>query len=270
MITALPSDMWMALLGTLVGLVMALSGAGGGSIAVPLLMFGAHLSVQQAGAVSLLAVAFTAALGTALAWREGQVRYRAAALIGISGMLAAPLGVALAHRLPTSPLLWLFGGFMLYTAWRARRPAPSPTADQLTVCRREAGAIQLTWSWTCTGVLARAGAAAGSLSGLLGVGGGVLIVPALERASNLDLRSIQATSLAVMALVALSGVGAAAAHGQLPWALALPFAAGAVIGLMAGRRVGRHLPHQRLRQVFAAVAAVVALLVLARAAGLGV
>ena len=97
-------------LGGLVGLVLGLSGAGGGVIAVPLLVFGLNLPMQAAAPVGLIAVGLAAGIGAALGLREGIVRYRAAALIGLFGMLVAPLGVWLAQRLPNAPLLL---GFIL-------------------------------------------------------------------------------------------------------------------------------------------------------------
>lgn len=80
-------------LGAVVGLILALAGAGGGVLAVPLLVFGLHLTIMQAAPVGLIAVGAASGLGAALGLREGIVRYPAAALIGITGMLLAPVGV---------------------------------------------------------------------------------------------------------------------------------------------------------------------------------
>jgi hypothetical protein len=97
------------------------------------------------------------------------------------------------------------------------------------------------------------------LSGLLGVGGGFVIVPSLTRYTNLAVRSIFATSLAVIALVSIGGVTAAAWQGAIAWNIALPFALGAVAALLAG---------VRLQQGFAITSAVVSMLLLARGLGL--
>ena len=91
------------LLGSVVGVVLALTGAGGGILAVPLLVFGLHLPMQQAAPIGLLAVGLAAALGAALGLREGIVRYRAATLIRVTGMLLAPFGIWLAQRFPMHP-----------------------------------------------------------------------------------------------------------------------------------------------------------------------
>jgi uncharacterized protein len=81
------------LLGVIIGLVLGLTGAGGSIFAVPLLMAGLGWSITQAATVSLLAVAVAAAAGTALAWRQSYVRYRAALLIASVGVMVAPFGI---------------------------------------------------------------------------------------------------------------------------------------------------------------------------------
>jgi hypothetical protein len=118
---------------------------------------------------------------------------------------------------------------------------------------------RLIWTMPCAWALAGTGAVSGVLSGLLGVGGGFVIVPSLTRYTNLAVRSIFATSLAVIALVSIGGVTAAAWQGAIAWNIALPFALGAVAALLAG---------VRLQQGFAITSAVVSMLLLARGLGL--
>src|SRR5665647_2163340 len=71
-------------LGAIIGAMLALTGAGGGVLAIPLLVFGLHLPVQQAAPVGLVAVGLAAAFGAALGLRQRIVRYRAAGLIGLT------------------------------------------------------------------------------------------------------------------------------------------------------------------------------------------
>jgi uncharacterized membrane protein YfcA len=104
-------------------------------------------------------------------------------------------------------------------------------------------------------------------SGLFGVGGGFVIVPALSRHTDLEMRSIFATSLAVITLVACGSVAAAALHGTVHWLLALPFSAGALVGLLLGRRMAERLAGARLQQSFATLCVGVALLLIGRASG---
>jgi uncharacterized membrane protein YfcA len=255
-------------LGALIGTVMALTGAGGGVLALPLLVFGLHMPVQEAAPTGLLAVGLAAALGTAIGLRQRIVRYRAAALIGAVGMLMAPVGVFLAQRLPNRPLLGAFALVLTYTAWRMlKRPVIRVDLPADVLCRVNTEDQRLTWTLPCARALAGTGLIAGLLSGLLGVGGGFVIVPALSRHTDLEIRSIQVTSLAVIALVSLSGVSAAALHRPLPWLVALPFAAGAVVALVAAQRVAQRLDAKRLQQAFAWFCLAVAMLMLAKALG---
>lgn len=259
-------------LGAVVGLILALTGAGGGILAVPLLVFGLHLSILQAAPVGLIAVGAASAFGAALGLREGLVRYRAAALIGITGMLLAPLGVRLASVVPNAPLTVAFALVLGWVAWRmwqrtrqstgstsALRAAP---AAMPCVLNPEDG--RLIWTLPCAWALASIGVLSGLLSGLLGVGGGFVIVPALSRLTNVAMGGVLATSLAVIALVSVGGVGAAALQGHVDWQIAMPFAAGAVLAMLAGRRLAKRLAGARLQQAFALTSAVVALMLLVR------
>ncbi len=255
-------------LGALIGLVLALTGAGGGVLAIPLLVFGLHLPVQQAAPVGLVAVGLASALGAALGLRQGIVRYRAASLIGAAGMLMAPLGVMLAHQLPNRPLLGAFSIVLLYSAWRMlRRPSTQETAQVRVPCQVSPTDHRLTWTLPCARALAGTGLVSGMMSGLLGVGGGFVIIPALTRYTDLDTRSIQVTSLAVIALVSVSGVTAAAMQGSVPWHVAQPFALGAVVALLLGRQVAGKLHPKHLQQAFAWFTLFVAFLMLSRAFG---
>lgn len=244
-------------LGAIVGLILALTGAGGGILAIPLLVWVLHLPLQTAAPIGLAAVGLASAMGAVVGLRQGVVRYRAAALIGVTGMLFAPLGVTLAQRLPAQPLLLVFAAVMAWVGWRSLQTqeadqdvsADAPSAPPPPCLLKADG--RLDWTTPCARALATTGAVSGLLSGLIGVGGGFVIVPALQHRTDLDLRQVQATSLAVIALVSLSGVASAAWHGSLNLPLALPFSLGATVALLAGQQLARHLPAAHLKQGFA-------------------
>lgn len=259
-------------LGAIVGLILALTGAGGGILAVPLLVFGQHLPIMQAAPIALIAVGAASALGAALGLRDGLVRYRAAALIGITGMLLAPVGVWLARWIPNSPLTIAFSFVLAWVAWRmfnqARRTSKAAlTGEAPKPCVLSPDDGRLIWTLPCARALAGTGAFSGVLSGLLGVGGGFVIVPALNRYTHLEMRSIVATSLAVIALISVGAVGGAALQGAVTWSIALPFTAGAVVAHFAGRLIAARIASTRLQKAFAIVAGAVAVLLLARGVG---
>jgi uncharacterized membrane protein YfcA len=109
-----------------------------------------------------------------------------------------------------------------------------------------------------------AGLAAGVLSGLFGVGGGFVIVPALVLVTGMGIHRAVATSLLVIALVSASGLASQLAAGRpLPWALTGLFVAGGVAGMELGTLAGRRLGGPGLQKLFAsAMVAVAAFIVL--------
>ena len=262
-------------LGIIVGMVLALSGAGGGIIAVPLLVFFLNLSIQQAAPTGLVAVGLAAGVGAFLAFREGKLRYRAAGLMGLFGILTAPIGIFVAQKLPGEPLMF---GFALILAWLAFKtfhqknvaPQPStPDSDKKT-CQIDPKTGRFSWNKPCAAALALTGVISGFLSGLLGVGGGFVIVPTLSRYSDLRIQSAIATSLGVIAFVALSGITAAAMQGSINWEITLPFAVGALTGMLVGNKVSAKVNSQRLQQNFAVVCLIAATLLVIKGCGVQV
>lgn len=260
------------LLGGGVGLVVGLSGAGGGVIAVPLLVFGLNLPVRNAAPVGLIAVGIAAGVGAALGLRQGIVRYRAAALIGICGIATAPAGLWLARRIPNQPLMIVFSLILAWVGIQTLRRTLSPKTRDMELCatapcRTALSSGRFIWDLPCARMLSLTGLLSGLLSGLLGVGGGFVIVPALTRYTNLNTQSVIATSLGVITLVSVGSVAAAAVGGGIAWPVAVPFAVGAVAGMLAGRRVAARLAGERLQQGFAVTCLIVAGLMIARVAG---
>jgi uncharacterized membrane protein YfcA len=251
--------------GALVGVVLGLTGAGGSILAVPLLMFGMHWSLTQAAPVALIAVAASAAVGTALGLRARIVRYRAATLMALCGALTTPLGLMLAHHVPLKPLTVAFGVVLAWVGVRqirlARAPAAShaPGAAQAAPCLLDPATGRLHWTGRCGRALSLAGLATGALSGLFGVGGGFVIVPTLTRYTDLSSHAVVATSMMVVMLVAGAGVVAAGLSGHLPLEAAWPFALGAGAGMIAARSVASRLSGPGLQVAFGLLTCAVAI-----------
>ncbi|KQQ93659.1 sulfite exporter TauE/SafE family protein [Massilia sp. Leaf139] len=255
-------------LGLVVGLILALTGAGGGILAVPLLVFGVGATVAEAGPVGLMAVGMAAALGAVLGLKEDTVRYRAAVLIAAAGMLLSPAGLWAARQVDSRWLAVVFALVLLYVAVRTFRQASGTNgalAKAGAVCVRDGMSGRFVWTRPCALAMAVSGGVAGLLSGLLGVGGGFVLVPALQRTTDLPMKSAVATSLAVIALISLMGVAATAASGAMDWALALPFSAGALAGMLGGRSLAARLSGPHLQKGFAFVSALVAIAMIVKA-----
>lgn len=258
-----------ALLGTIVGLVLGLTGAGGSVFAVPLLMYGLGWSLTQAVPVALIAVCAAAIFGTTIAWNVTHVRYRAAILIGLVGSVTAPLGITLADRLPDKSLLAAFALVLTVVALRLIRQATQRPADAMIVratvagegnvapgalCRTHGATGRLVWTRACAIVISAIGAMTGVLSGMLGVGGGFVIVPALRSTTTLSMHSAVATSLMAIALISGGTVLTSLAMGHiLPWVVAIPFALGSVSGMLIGRKLAPRIAGPHLQQVFGVV-----------------
>lgn len=249
-------------LGAMVGLVMGLTGAGGGILAVPALVFGLHMTVAAAGPIGLLAVGIGAATGALGRLRSGHVRYKAAALMAVTGALCAPFGSWLAQRMNTHLLSLVFALVLLGVGLKSlregrRTPAASAAPADLP-CMRSASNGRFIWNSRCALSLSGMGVIAGVLSGLLGVGGGFVIVPALQRYSNLAMQSVVATSLAVIALISLSGFAGSIFNGHFNATVGLPFVGGAVLGMLIGTVLAARYAAQGLKTAFGVVCLAVA------------
>ena len=250
-------------LGVLTGLSLGLTGAGGGILAVPALVLGMGYSMTAATPVALLAVGAAALLGALDGLYKHIVRYRAAMFMAVTGALVTSLGVRISHALPEKVLVTLFVAIMLWIATKMlRRPAAVPHTHTPCCLNPETG--RLRWTPASTVTLAAIGAVAGLFSGMLGVGGGFLIVPALKRFSDLSMHSIVATSLMLIALISLSASAMSLAHGAVIPVSGWVFVAAAMGGMVIGRPTRPPYSFGALAAGFQHLTAVVALSMLAR------
>jgi uncharacterized protein len=258
------------ILGTFVGAVLGLTGAGGGILAVPALVVGMGWPIQLASPVALVAVAGSAAIGAIEAFRRGLVRYRAALLMAIVGVPVTSIGASLAHKLSQRLLLGLFAGVMLLVAIRLVMQVIDKKASEemspICVARVDRRTGRISWTWRAGAALAVIGAVTGLMTGLLGVGGGFVIVPMLRKLTNISMHGIVATSLMVVALVGSGGVASAIKVGEdLPLVPTLLFSITTVLGMIVGRLVSHRLSARHVQMGFAGVVFLVWLGIAAKA-----
>jgi hypothetical protein len=229
----------------LIGLALGLLGGGGSILTVPVFVYLLGFGVKEAVALSLLVVGAASLVGVVGHWRAGHVDVRVGAFFGSVAMVGTYLGARLAVFVSGEVQLGLFALFMLVAAvfmFRGSRPPPDAVAgavDPLPIARMPLGLIALE------------GLAVGVVTGLVGVGGGFLIVPALVVLGKVGMKQAVGTSLLVIAMK--SGAGFVGYIGQIdvPWDFVLPFTALAVAGILVGSRMARQVPQVALRHGFA-------------------
>lgn len=258
--------------GGLVGFSLGLTGGGGAIFAVPLLVYGLGVPAREAVGLSLLTVGATALVGFLERARRQMVEFPTGLLFAAAGMISAPIGTMLANRIPEQLLLGMFATLMAIVAvqlWtKADGPAISPHAvgddNAGPTCRRDPeGMLHLTSR--CALLLFLVGLGAGGLSGLFGVGGGFIIVPALVVFTAMGIQSAIGTSLLVITLISASGTASHFWAGRsFPVTTAGIFTTGSLVGLFIGSGLAHRLGGPTLQRVFAAAIILVALFVMVR------
>lgn len=243
--------------GAAVGLALGALGGGGSVVAVPALIYLLGFSPAAATTASLLVVIATSVTGVFAHSRDGNVRRRSGALFAAAGLLPAAAAGALAARLPDAVLT---GAFAVVAATAAvlmlRPPRATHPHGGTGGSGRAHGKV----------LVATAGAGLGAVTGLLGVGGGFLAVPALVAVLSFGMQTAVGTSLLV---ISVNSVAALITRGGtvdgLDWATLAPFAAAAVLAAWDGKRLAAKLPGAVLQRIFAVVLLGVAAFMLADA-----
>ncbi len=259
--------------GLVTGLSLGLTGGGGAIFAVPLLVYGSGLHTRQATIVSIIAVGATAFAGFLIRWRKNQVEIRPGFAFAATGMMTAPLGDMLGDMLPDALVMTLFGGLMLVVSARMWRSARKP-ADAFVPLEEGAGCGpscphdpegRLRVTSRCARLLGLIGMGVGLLTGLFGIGGGFVIVPALVLLAHMDLKNAVGTSLLVITLVSLSAIAGVVVSGdEFPRQAAGLFLSGSLLGMFAGTAAARRIGGPHLQKGFAIAILGVAVWVIAK------
>lgn len=240
-------------LGLLIGLSLGALGSGGSILAVPALVYVAGQTPQEATAASLLLVGASATAGLWPHARAGRVRFAMGTLFGLAGIGGSLLGTAVNRHIDGNVLLLAFSGLIGVAAWRMLTACPSCT--RTGEAREIAGAphaIARPWTpWRALLVLG-VGTGVGFLTGLFGVGGGFVIVPALTLVMGFAMPEAIGTSLLVVAINSAIALLARIGSARIDWVLAAAFTAAAVAGVIVGARLADRLEPERSLRAFAA------------------
>lgn len=233
-------------LGLLVGAILGLVGAGGSIIAVPALVYGTGLSPREAIPASLIIVGLASIVAVLPRLRRG-VDWTAAATVGAAGIPAAWLGAAVGRLLDPDALLLAFAVLMVAAGVRMLTAARRPTAP------REPGPPGIR---IAKGIAV--GLGVGFLTGMLGVGGGFIIIPALTLLLGLGMATAVGTSLVIIVVNSASGLSATAGSLGDNWPVVAVFAAAAMVASLVAARFAGKLPDHLVKTVFAVLILLVA------------
>ena len=244
-------------LGLVIGVLLGLLGGGGSILAVPALVYGVGTPLAAAVSTSLLVVGISSATAVLPRLRRGHVQWRIAAVFGAAGAPAAFAGAAVNRLLDPRVVLIGFAVMMVAAGIRMLGEQVPLGGD----CALPGGGIY--WRG-CLPKAIGSGIAVGFLTGLFGVGGGFLIIPALVLLLGLPMTVAVGTSLLIIVINSVAGFAAHAGDVELNYTVAAAFTLAAVVGSLVAGRFATRLPAERLRRWFAYLVLAVAAFIVAQ------
>ena len=247
-------------LGFLIGLSLGALGGGGSILAVPALVYVAGESARAATTTSLVVVGLASLVGMADHWRAGRVRAGAGLAFGLAGIGGSIAGSALNRNMDADVLLLAFSALMLVAAWRMLTACPSCTKvgeEQAIAGGRSVTVTRLQADPATVLKVLGAGTLVGFFTGLFGVGGGFIIVPALTLLLGFAMSEAVGTSLLIIAVNSSTALAARVESG-VEWGVTLPFAVAALAGVLTGSRLADRLPAARMLHWFAGLMVAIA------------
>ena len=234
-----------------IGISLGLLGGGGSVLALPVLVYVMGVAPRSAIAMTLVIVGTVSLLGSIPHARRGNLNFKIAAIFGSATMVGAYLGA----RIATLPMITsgmqmiLFGLTMLIAAvlmiYRSYQAKSEVSDDKLIEANYVKPACKYCWLWLMT-----EGVAVGGLTGLVGVGGGFAIVPALVLLGNVPMKQAIGTSLLIIAANSVSGFLGYMGHVSLDWNLTVSFTFLAGCGTVIGAYLAQFVSAQQLQKGF--------------------
>jgi len=231
-------------LAALVGLSLGLMGSGGSILTVPIFVYILNFEAKEAIAMSLAVVGITSLFGAIGHWRIGNVQMRVALIFGTVAMVGTFLGARLSAYVSGAIQLTLFAVVMLAAAYFMLRSRTVSAARDVTGGHGSAAELPLAH-------IVIEGLVVGIITGLVGVGGGFLVVPALVLLGGLPMNQAVGTSLLVIAMKSASGFAGYLDQVSIAWGTLAVFSGVAVGGILAGSYLMRFVPQEVLKRSFA-------------------
>lgn len=237
--------------GLATGILLGVFGSGGSIITTPALLYLLNVEAKSAIAMSLGIVAVTATITALQHWRNGNVNFKITAVFGLFGVIGTFAGAKLGIITPVVIQLSVFALVMYAAAWKMLKPTPA---------HKSVGTAHVDGYGDVLNYrhIALHGIAVGILTGVVGVGGGFLIVPALVLLSGLPMKQAVGTSLSIVALKSFAGFAGYAGAVVIDYSLMATFIGIAIVGSVAGSMLANRLPADLLKRGFASFLVLVA------------
>ncbi|MBW4642114.1 MAG: sulfite exporter TauE/SafE family protein [Goleter apudmare HA4340-LM2] len=234
-----------------IGISLGLLGGGGSVLALPVLVYVMGVAPKPAIAMTLIIVGTVSLLGVIPHARRGNLHLKTALIFGTATMLGAYLGARMATLpfITSTVQMTIFGLLMLLAAglmiYRTMKAKPSSEQEQLDSTHYTKPVCKYCWLWLMT-----EGIGVGVLTGLVGVGGGFAIVPALVLLGNVPMRQAIGTSLLIIACNSVAGLLGYLGHVSLDWHLTISFTFLAGFGTVIGAYLAQFVPAAQLQKGF--------------------
>ncbi len=246
-------ELWLFAVALGTSMLGGVLGMASGIFIVPILTMFGRIDIHMAIGASLVSVIACSCASAAPFLKERLTNIRLAILLETATTSGALCGVFLAGLIPAHYLYLLFALILLLSAQQmlARRKS-----------RDESSSVQrLPLGMTLMYV-------AGLISALLGIGSGVLKIPAMDTALRLPIKISSATSNFMIGVTAAASAAAYFARGEIVTPVAAPIALGSVVGAVLGARILMNVPNAKLRLMFIAILLILALQMLLAAFGI--
>jgi len=230
------------IIGLIGGVLGGLVGFGGGVIMIPLMVDFLKMTQHRAHGTSLVAVVFTGLAGAVTYFQNGSVDLTAAGILATAAIFTTRIGARFAHALPEWKLKRSFGAFLLFvSAMMLARPY-LPHLESFFPSQ-EARAV----------ILPASGTLAGFASGMMGVGGGTIMVPAMVLCLGFTQHAANGTSLAAMVVAGSVGAWTHFRLNNVQAGHLIGLVPGVIGGGIIGGMAANHMPEAYLRVLFSAV-----------------
>jgi len=235
-----------ALFGLIIGMLSGMFGVGGGVMMIPVLNLVFRLSALTSAATSLFVVAPTSLSGAYGHIRKGKVDVKAALFIGLAGACASTVTSWVSDRIPGIVIILLTACLIIYCAVTMIQGAMKPALDKeghTSSCRFKTPA-SLNLARVCLGLFA------GSMAGIVGLGGGFIIVPFAVGFFGYNFKQATAVSLLSITIISVPGIVIHAILGHIWYLYGLALMVGSIPGANIGARLVSRIPEKVTRIAF--------------------